>query len=332
MEHRKADHIEMAFLSQVNEVEHDNRFFYEPLLQPHHPVESLSLTFLGKKLGVPMWVSSMTGGTFAARKINSNLARVCREFRLGMGLGSCRALLESNASLHDFDMREIIGDDLPLFANLGISQVEQLVENNQVDKIRILVDKLRADGLVVHVNPLQEFFQPGGDRLKQAPIVSIKRLLDEARIPVIVKEVGQGMGPASLRELIRLPLAAIEFAAFGGTNFSKLEMLRSEKGTVDEYGPLASVGESAGEMVSYVNKILADEPGINCREFIISGGIKSFLDGFYLMKRLKANSIFGQASGFLKHAKEGYEELHQYVSYQVNGLNLANTYLTVKKG
>jgi isopentenyl-diphosphate delta-isomerase len=228
-------------------------------------------------------------------------------------------------------MRNIIGDDLPLFANLGISQVEQLLENHQEDKIRDLIDKLRADGLIVHVNPLQEFFQPGGDRLKLAPVTSIKRLLDVVTFPVIVKEVGQGMGPASLRELIRLPLAAIEFAAFGGTNFSKLEMLRSEKGTVDEYGPLASVGESAGDMVSYVNKLLTDEPSINCRQFIISGGIKSFLDGFYLMKRLKTASVFGQASGFLRHAKDGYDELQQYVSYQVNGLKLAHTYLTIKK-
>jgi isopentenyl-diphosphate Delta-isomerase len=331
MEHRKADHIEMAFLSQVNEVEHDNRFFYEPMLQPHPVKESLAITFLGKNLGVPMWVSSMTGGTFAARKINTNLARVCHEFRMGMGLGSCRVLLESSASMHDFDMRDIIGDDLPLYANLGISQVEQLLEANQADKIRILIDKLRADGLIVHVNPLQEFFQPGGDRLKHAPITSIRNLLEVAGYPVIVKEVGQGMGPASLRELIRLPLAAIEFAAFGGTNFSKLEMLRSEKGTVDEYGPLASVGESAGDMVNYVNKILTDEPSISCRQIIISGGIKSFLDGFYLMKRLKTTSIFGQASGFLRHAKEGYDELHQYVSYQVNGLSLANSFLTIKK-
>jgi len=332
MEHRKADHIEMAFLSQVNEVENDNRFYYEPMLQPHPAVESLAITFLGKNLGVPMWVSSMTGGTFAARKINTNLARVCHDFRIGMGLGSCRALLDSSASMPDFDMREIIGDDLPLYANLGISQVEQLVENKKVDKIRILIDKLRADGLIVHVNPLQEFFQPGGDRLKWSPLASIKRLLDEAGFPVIVKEVGQGMGPASLRELMRLPLAAIDFAAFGGTNFSKLEMLRSEKHTMDAYGPLASVGEPAGDMVNYVNNILTDEPGINCRQIIISGGIKSFLDGYYHMKRLKTTSIFGQASGFLRYAKEGYEELHQYVEYQVNGLNLANSYLTVKKG
>jgi isopentenyl-diphosphate delta-isomerase len=108
-------------------------------------------------------------------------------------------------------------------------------------------------------------------------------------------------------------------------------MLRSEKGTVDAYGPLASVGERASDMVTYVNKILSDEPGINCRQIIISGGIKSFLDGFYLMKRLNTASVFGQASGFLRYAKEGYEELHQYVGYQVNGLNLANSYLTIKK-
>ncbi len=331
MEHRKADHIEMAFMSQVNEVEHDNRFYYEPMLQPHPVASAMEITFLGKRLGTPMWVSSMTGGTFAARKINTNLARVCHEFRMGMGLGSCRALLDSSASMPDFDMRDFIGDDLPLYANLGISQVEQLLENNHVEKIRKLIDKLRADGLIIHINPLQEFFQPGGDRLKHAPIQSVKRLLDAVNFPVIVKEVGQGMGPASLRELIRLPLAALEFAAFGGTNFSKLEMLRSEKGTVDAYGPLASVGERASDMVTYVNKILSDEPSINCRQIIISGGIKSFLDGFYLMKRLNTASVFGQASGFLRYAKEGYEELHQYVGYQVNGLNLANSYLTIKK-
>jgi isopentenyl-diphosphate delta-isomerase len=248
-----------------------------------------------------------------------------------MGLGSCRALLDSNASMPDFDMRDIIGEDLPLYANLGISQVEQLVERRQMDKIRVLIDKLRADGLIVHVNPLQEFFQPGGDRLKQAPITSIKHLLDAADFPVIVKEVGQGMGPASLRELIRLPLAAIEFAALGGTNFSKLEMLRSKEGTMDSYGPLASVGEPAGDMVNYVNKILSDESSINCRQMIISGGIKTFLDGFYQMKRLNTTSVFGQASGFLRYAKEGYDVLEHYVRQQVNGLNLANTFNTNKK-
>jgi isopentenyl-diphosphate Delta-isomerase len=49
MEHRKEDHIEMAFLSQVNEVEYDSRFYYEPMLQPHPLDESVSLTFLDRK-------------------------------------------------------------------------------------------------------------------------------------------------------------------------------------------------------------------------------------------------------------------------------------------
>jgi isopentenyl-diphosphate Delta-isomerase len=331
MEHRKADHIEMAFLSQVNEVEHDNRFNYEPLLQPHPDDKSIEISFLGKRLGAPMWVSSMTGGTFAARKINTNLARACHEFRIGMGLGSCRVLLDSNASIADFDMRDIIGDDLPLFANLGIAQVEQIIESDQVGKINNLIKKLRADGLIVHVNPLQEFFQPGGDRLKQSPLTTLKKLLDKVSFPIIVKEVGQGIGPASLRELMHLPLAAIEFAAFGGTNFSKLEMLRSEKGTSDSFGPLANVGEPASEMVGYLNSILEEEKLVQCRQAIISGGIKSFLDGFYLMKKLKMVSVFGQASGFLRHSREGYDELQKYVDHQVKGLKLASTYLTLKQ-
>jgi isopentenyl-diphosphate delta-isomerase len=332
MEHRKADHIELAFLSQVKEAQRDDRFHYEPVLQPH-PVEGdLHLEFLGRQLKVPLWVSSMTGGTYAARKINTNLAKACHDFGMGMGLGSCRTLLEDDHHLPDFDMRKIIGDNLPFYANLGISQVEQILINRNADKIRDLVDKLQADGLIIHINPLQEWFQPGGDHLSLAPVETISRLLDQVKFPVIVKEVGQGMGPASLRALMSLPLAAIEFAAFGGTNFSKLELMRSEQGSHIAYEPLAHVGENALDMVAYVNEILADEKNINCRQMIISGGITSFLDGYYLLKKIRTKAVFGQASGFLRHAKESYEELHRYITGNVNVLRLANTYLTIKQG
>jgi isopentenyl-diphosphate Delta-isomerase len=332
MEHRKADHIEMAFLSQVKEALRDDRFHYEPVLQPHPAEGNLQLEFLGKKLQVPLWVSSMTGGTYAARKINTNLAKACHDFGMGMGLGSCRILLEDNTHLPDFDMRKIMGDDLPFYANLGISQVEQMLSGGKVDRLRDLVDKLRADGLIIHINPLQEWFQPGGDRISLAPVETVRRLLDQVEFPVIVKEVGQGMGPASLLALMRLPLAAIEFAAFGGTNFSKLELMRNDQGAHKIYEPLVYIGENALDMVSYVNEILAGEKNINCRQMIISGGIASSLDGYYLLKKIRTKAVFGQASGFLRHAKENYEELHRYVTGNINLLRLANTYLTLKQG
>jgi isopentenyl-diphosphate Delta-isomerase len=330
MEHRKADHIEMAFLSQVKEEQHDDRFHYEPMLQPHPGKNDLSLEFLGKRLQVPLWVSSMTGGTYAARKINTNLAKACHEFGMGMGLGSCRSLLEDDLHLPDFDMRKIIGDNLPLYANLGISQVEQILLKKDLGSITGLVDKLRADGLIIHINPLQEWFQPGGDRIKLAPVETVRRLLDQVKFPVIVKEVGQGIGPESLRALMRIPLAAIEFAAFGGTNFSKLELMRGEQGARNTYESFAHVGENAHDMVAYVNEILSDEKVIKCSQMIISGGITNFLDGYYLLKKIRTCAVFGQASGFLRFAKESYEELHRYIAGNLNVLRLADAYLTVK--
>jgi len=331
MEHRKADHLEMAFLSQVTGMEHDDRFHYEPLLNPHPISIDLSMEFLGKHLKVPMWVSSMTGGTYAAKKINTNLARVCHEFGMGMGLGSCRILLDEPSHLPDFDMRDIIGDDLPLFANLGIGQTENLLENQGITRLHDMINRLRADGLIIHINPLQEWFQPGGDRIRSAPLDTIKRLLDRLKYPIIVKEVGQGMGPASLHELIRLPIAAIEFAAFGGTNFSKLELMRSEKRAFYAYEPLARVGENALNMVDYVNDILTLESQPGCRQVIISGGISGFLDGYYLIRKINTSAVYGQASAFLRHAKESYNDLHQYVTDQVDGLRLATAYLTLRK-
>jgi len=220
---RKSDHINLALQSQTLVNESDNRFYYEPMMSGF-PVNKLEqFSFAGKKLNVPMWVSSMTGGHQLSGTINRNLAMACKEFGMGMGLGSCRMLLDENTYFNDFDVRGIIGDDFPLFANLGIAQVEEILEKNETDKIRRLIDRLRADGLIIHVNPLQEWVQPEGDTIQHAPVDTIERLLEKVDFQLIVKEVGQGFGPRSIRRLLQLPLTAIEFGAFGGTNFSKVE-------------------------------------------------------------------------------------------------------------
>lgn len=329
---RKRDHIELAFKSQVASIALDNRFFYEPLLAAHPTKNNLpSFSFLGKTLSAPIWVSSMTGGTEWARTINHNLASVCQEFGMGMGLGSCRGLLHSDEYLKDFNVRHLIGDDLPLFANLGIAQMEQLIERNELHLVNDLIEKLKADGLIIHVNPFQEWLQPEGDRLKYAPIETIKICLEKTKFPIIIKEVGQGMGYESLKALFQLPLTAIDFAANGGTNFSKLELQRSDETHQEIYQPLANVGHSAQEMVEMTNQ-LAIELGdkMRCQQIIISGGIKTFLDGYYLINKLNLPCVYGQASSFLKHARGTYDELRNYVEAQVEGLKIANAYLKIK--
>ena len=329
---RKRDHIELAFRSQVARGELDQRFYYEPILAAHPQRDSLkSFLFLNKTFRVPMWVSSMTGGTEWAHTINHNLARACSDFGMGMGLGSCRALLYSDETLADFDVRAEIGDNLPLYANLGIAQLEQLIEKGELHRVKSLLQKLQANGLIIHVNPMQEWLQPEGDRFANPPLQTITTFLEKMDVSVIVKEVGQGMGYESLKVLFQLPLEAIDFAANGGTNFAKLELLRSDASKQEIYSQLANVGHSAEEMVTFTNDLiqqLGDK--MQTRQVIISGGIQHFLDGYYLINKVQLPAVYGQASSFLQHARGTYEALYEYVEAQVQGLELAQAFLKVK--
>jgi isopentenyl-diphosphate delta-isomerase len=274
----------------------------------------------------------MTGGTALAGKINRNLAKACKEFGLGMGLGSCRMLLESDTYLGDFKMRNLIGDEVPFYGNLGIAQVDELLRSGEIDKIDALLYNLEVDGLVIHVNPFQEWLQPEGDRFDRIPVDVVSELLDERPdMSIIVKEVGQGIGPESLAALLKLPLEAIELAAYGGTNFSKLELLRGPTKQQKYFRALSLVGHSAEEMVAMINSIHKKQiDQLKCRQVIISGGIRDFLDGYFLINKLNLPGIYGQASSFLEHAKEDYEQLRNYVYAQTEGLKLATNYLRIK--
>ncbi len=326
---RKLEHIQLALDSQTKLADQDKRFNYEPMLAAHPGNLDLSIEILGKSMRTPIWVSSMTGGTGVARTINSNIARACREFGMGMGLGSCRKILFDKTHWDDFNFRDEIGDEQPFWANLGIAQVEELLLSKNIQAVVDLVGELRAEGLIVHVNPLQEWFQPEGNRLKQSPLQTIQQLLDQVKIKIIVKEVGQGFGPESLRQLLALPIEAIEFGAYGGTNFSKLEMLRGDQQKLEASLPFAFVGQSANQMVDSINLILKENPHPVCRQLIISGGIQNALDGYYLTSKSQLPAVFGMASAVLKHASESYESLTGFLENQIQALRLAKAYLKI---
>ncbi len=330
---RKRDHIKLAFQSQIKKETLDTRFYYEPVLAAHPDKHTLpAVPFLGKELKAPIWVSSMTGGTEWARIINHNLARACKDFGMGMGLGSCRSLIYEDNTFDDFNVRAIIGGQLPLYANLGIAQLEQLIARDELSLVEKMVDKLQADGLIIHVNPFQEWLQPEGDQFEKPPIETIETCLEKLNKPIIVKEVGQGMGYKSLKTLFQLPLEAIDFAASGGTNFAKLELLRSDPVKQTIFNELAHTGHSAIDMVKMSNQIIKElGDQLVCKQVIISGGVSGFLDGYYLINKLALPSIYGQASAFLKHARGDYDNLYEYIDAQIQGLTLANAYLTVRE-
>lgn len=330
MSQRKTDHINMAAQSNPANIHSDERFYYEPLLGTH-PKGNTPVSFLGKKMQFPLWISSMTGGTVEANRINHILAEGCAEFGLGMGLGSCRTLLKSDEYFDDFNLRPILGDERPFYANLGIAQLEQMLEKGEENRIHELVGKLKADGLFIHVNPTQEWLQPEGDLFHRSPIETIAELIEKVngQYKLLIKEVGQGIGPASLEELLKLNIDGIEFGAYGGTNFATIELLRNRDGHAKYLSPLASIGHNANQMVEMVNEINMDHP-VHCRQLVVSGGIKNFLDGYYLTEKAALPAVYGMAGEALRHAMTSKEDLFDFLKAEQDGYNYATAFLRIK--
>ncbi|MCT4641323.1 MAG: hypothetical protein N4A33_03430 [Bacteriovoracaceae bacterium] len=324
MEDRKKDHLDLAKESIV--VDKKYELNYEPFLSAH-PNEStdLSMNFIDFDFKNPIWISSMTGGEARAKLINTNLAKIVDKYKLGMGLGSCRILLEDESRFSDFDIKEHMQSS-PLYSNLGICQLESMLDDSSIDSYINIHNRLNADGIIIHVNPLQEWAQPEGDRLKRSPIESIEKLLSITDIPIAVKEVGQGIGPKSLEKLVNIKIKFIEFGAFGGTNFTYLEHARHSdraSGKTLFSKELSYIGHSASQMIEFINNM--DLLKAKCAQFIVSGGVRNSLRGYELISKLNANSVMGFAGVLLDYANE-FNKLDEFFHEQIENLKLANCY------
>lgn len=309
---RKKDHIKLSGRSQVIPSKRDNRFNYEPLFA--NPVEP-KYTFLGEEIGGPIFLSSITGGVKSSKNINRSIYSASTNLNLPMGLGSIRPLLDNpNDNTFIDNSRNSL-----IYGNIGIAQL------NRWDEINRVIDKFNLKGLIIHINPLQEWCQPEGDRFLTPPIDILSDYLPKLETKIIVKEVGQGFGPRSLEALTKLPIDAIDFAAFGGTNFTKLELLRAPREVRESYMSLSNIGHTNWEMIEVINS-LQDKN----LDYIVSGGIRDFLDGYYYINKLNRNAIYGYAYKVLKHALKGEKSLINFLEREIEGVNFASSILTIK--
>jgi isopentenyl-diphosphate Delta-isomerase len=138
------------------------------------------------------------------------------------------------------------------------------------------------------------------------------------------------MGPESIDRLMQLPIEAFELAAYGGTNFAQVELARSTTHNKEHFAPISMIGHTAREMLGVINRYAESGLKPGCRQIIISGGIHSFLDGYYYISKSILPAIYGQASGLLRHARGDYKELQQFLIGQINGLIFARAFLKVK--
>jgi isopentenyl-diphosphate delta-isomerase len=182
-----------------------------------------SATFLGKPVGLPLIVSSMTGGYKDAVRINRGLAEVCAERRLAMGVGSQRQAIEDKTHHRSYSVVREVARDIPVFGNIGAAEVAKL---RTADPVRRLADLIRADGFAVHLNPLQELLQPEGSPAFRGVLRGIEMLVKNLGIPILVKEIGAGISAEVARRLLAAGVRIIDVAGAGGTSWAGVEILR----------------------------------------------------------------------------------------------------------
>jgi len=226
---RKTEHIRLCLTENVEGVDVTTglegiTFIHNALPEINFHDIKIETAFLDKKLKAPFLVSSMTGGSELAEKINIHLASASEEKGWIFALGSTRALLESDAHKDSFLIREY-AKTVPIIANLGAVQLNY---GYGVEECRRLIEKTEADSLVLHLNSLQEIVQDEGDVNFENLLPKIEQICRELEVPVGVKEVGFGIDGTVAKKLYDIGIHYIDVAGAGGTSWSQVEKLRSK--------------------------------------------------------------------------------------------------------
>jgi isopentenyl-diphosphate delta-isomerase len=225
---RKSEHLrillkeDVRFRNMTTGLERYH-FVHQALPEINRDRVDLSTALLGKHLSAPVIISSMTGGTEEAETINKNLAMAAQIHGLGMGVGSQRTALEEPGLSHTYQVRDVAPDIL-LLANLGAVQLNY---GYGIEHCQRAVEMIEADGLILHLNPLQEALQPEGNTDFSGLLAKIEEVCRGLSVPVIVKEVGWGISEEVARRLADAGVAAIDVAGAGGTSWSEVEMHRA---------------------------------------------------------------------------------------------------------
>lgn len=295
LESRKADHIRISLdedvQSRITSGLERYRFMHQALPEVDAGAVDTSLTFLGKRLSAPILISSMTGGTEQAGAINRNLAEAAQGAGIAMGVGSTRAAVVKPELAGTFRVRDVAPDIL-LFANIGAVQFNY---GFTVDQCRKAIDLIGADGLILHLNPLQEILQPEGDVNWAGLVDKIAEVTTALDVPVIAKEVGWGISSRAAKDLADAGVAAIDVAGAGGTSWSQVEMFRAHNDVQRRIAEaFVDWGIPTAESILHVRQAAPAVP------VIASGGLKNGVDGAKCIAL--GATLFGLARPFLRAA------------------------------
>ncbi len=264
----------------------------------------LTTPFLGKTLRAPIVVDSMTGGAPKAEEINGTLAEVAEEKGFAMGLGSQRAGLLSESMARTYSIARKKAPTAFLFANIGGAQLARGFTVKQAEK---LVSMIEADALAVHLNPLQEAVQPEGEAVFKGVLAEIRKLCSEISVPVIVKEVGAGIGPEVAKKLEGAGVAAINVSGTGGTSWAGVEAIRAAERNESLKASLGSLFWDWG--IPTAAALMEVRSAVRV-PVIASGGLRNGLEAAKCLS-LGADAC-GMARPMLESASRGKEALEKF--------------------
>lgn len=317
IEGRKREHIDAVLNEDVSSKGlttgfEDYRFDHLALPEIDLDAVDTTTTLFGKKLAAPLLISSMTGGTEIAHDINLRLAEAAQSLGIAMGVGSQRAGIEEPDFAETFRVRPVAPDIL-LFANLGAVQLNY---GYSADHARRAVDMIGADALFLHLNPLQEAVQAGGDRNWTGLYDKIAAVVAALDVPVVAKEVGNGISGDIARRLVDIGVAGIDVAGAGGTSWSEVEAHRQSD-------PLRRrvAHAFAGWGIPTAESLVAVVAGAPDVPVFASGGIRSGIDAAIAI-RLGADLV-GMAAPTLGSAMETATAVHDTMSATIEELRIA---------
>ncbi len=294
VQRRKAEHIRINLEEDVRSAAStglDNlRLTHEALPELDLREVDASVALFGRLLAAPVLISSMTGGTSEANRINRHLAEAAQAEGVAIGVGSQRAALEHPEQARSFQIRRHAPDVL-LFANLGAIQLNY---GYGLDECQRAVDMIQADALFLHLNPLQEALQAGGDTNFHGLAKRIEEVCRRLPVPVVAKEVGWGISERTARLLANCGVAGIDVAGAGGTSWSQVEMHRA---------PNEMSRRLAASFVSWgiptADAITAVRRGAPSLLVMASGGLR---DGLDIAKCLALGAALGGMAGLFLRA------------------------------
>ncbi len=214
---RKTTGLEDVFIAGFEDVNLD----YQTLPEISKAQVDPSTRFLGKPFSAPLMISGMVGGTEKATQINKDVAKAAEELKIGLGVGSQRAMIENPALTKTYFVRDV-APTVFLAGNIGVFQLK----NYEVDQLEKMLSAIQADALAIHLNAGQEAVQKEGDTDFRDCLKAIDRVSKKLSKPVYVKEVGHGISLKVAKKLAKTNIQAIDVQGVGGTSWTAIEGMR----------------------------------------------------------------------------------------------------------